>query len=124
MPALSSIHPIVVHFVVALGIVGVAFRLVSLMGKLHWTGPAATTLLLLVAVAGVIAALSGTAAHQLAERIPGVQEAVQEHEELGEMTRNLFLIVGVLELAGFFLKDRLAAARWLPALSGVVSSPT
>lgn len=120
MPELSTIHPIVVHFVVALGIIGVAFRLVSLTGKLGWTGPAATVLILIAAVASVIAVQSGAAAHQLAERIPGVREAVEEHEELGEMTRNLFLIVGVVELAAFFLRARPAAARWLPIVSGAV----
>jgi uncharacterized membrane protein len=120
MPDIASLHPIIVHFVVALGILGVLFRLVSLTGKLSWTGPAAAALLIGAAVAGVLAAQSGKQAHGIAERIPGARAAVQEHEEAGELTRNLFLVVGVLELAALALRSRAGMARGLLVASGLV----
>ncbi len=99
MPDLGHFHPIVVHFVIALLTVGVVLRLVSLTGRATFTRPAASTLLLLGAIASVGAVKSGEDAHGPAERIPGVREAVIEHEHWGERTRNLFLIVAALEIA-------------------------
>lgn len=98
MPEIGVFHPQIVHFVVALLLVGVALRVVSLTGKLKWTSPAATTLLLLGTVAAVLAVKSGDEAHGPAERVPGARDAVVEHEEWGERTRNIFLGVAALEL--------------------------
>lgn len=120
MPDIGAYHPLIVHFVLALGIVGVLLRLVSLTGKLSWTGPAAALLLISASVAAVFAAQSGKDAHGLAERIPGARPAVQEHEETGELTRNLFLVVGVLELAALLFRSRVSAAKGLLFASGLV----
>jgi uncharacterized membrane protein len=119
MPDIGPFHPQLVHFVVALGLVGVALRLVSLTGKLAWSSPAATLLLLMAAVASVAAAQAGSDAHGPAERVPGAREAVQTHEELGEDTRNLFLLVALFEIAALALRKREKAGRWLLIASGV-----
>lgn len=124
MPTLGSLHPIIVHFVVALGVIGVLLRVVSLTGKVSWSGPAAVSLILCAAVAAVLAAQSGHDAHGLAERIPGVREAVQEHEESGEWTRNLFVALGVVELAVLALRSRAGLAKGLTILSAVVGLVT
>jgi uncharacterized membrane protein len=100
IPSLASIHPQVVHFTIVLAIIGAAFRVISLLGRPKWISPAATTLLLLAALAGYVSSQSGTAAHGPIERIPGVRPAVQEHEEWGERARNALLILGVIELVG------------------------
>jgi uncharacterized membrane protein len=100
IPTLASIHPQVVHFTIVLAIIGAAFRVISLLGRPKWISPAATTLLLLAALAGYVSSQSGTAAHGPIERIPGVRPAVQEHEEWGERARNALLILGVIELVG------------------------
>lgn len=119
MPEIGSYHPILVHFVVALGIVGVALRLVSLTGKLAWTRPAATLLLLIAAGASVAAVESGHQAHGPAERVPGARDAVQTHEDLGEDTRNLFLVVAAFELAAIAFRRKEGIQRWLLLGSGV-----
>jgi len=49
----------VVHFAIVLLIVGVVFRVLSLTGRLAFTGPAASGLLLFGAVSIVAAAESG-----------------------------------------------------------------
>jgi uncharacterized membrane protein len=116
-PSLAAFHPQVVHFVVGLLIVGVLFRVVALTGKLKWTGPAATTLLVLGGAAAWVAAKSGTAAHGPVERIPGARDAVVEHEEWGERTRNVFLGVAALELGALVLGA--GAARTVRAVSGL-----
>jgi len=119
MPDIGSYHPILVHFVVALGVVGVALRLVSLTGRLAWTKPAGALLLILAAGASVAAVQSGHDAHGPAERVPGAREAVQTHEDLGEDTRNLFLLVGALEIAALAFRKRDQVQRWLLIASGV-----
>ncbi len=98
MPNLGPLHPQVVHFVVALGIVGVLFRLASLFWRRSWLNPAATALILIAAGASVVAVKSGTDAHGITERIPGAREAVQVHEDWGHRARNAFLALAGLEV--------------------------
>lgn len=50
MPNLAQLHPQIVHFVVVLMLVGVAFRMVSLTGRFKFTNHAAATLLIVGAV--------------------------------------------------------------------------
>src|SRR6266550_2922860 len=92
MPNIGSYHPIIVHFAIALLVVGVIFRWIWLTGRVPFTGPAAATLILAGAVAALLAVHSGTDAHGPVERIPGARNAVGEHEEWGERTRNIVLI--------------------------------
>jgi uncharacterized membrane protein len=107
MPSIASFHPQVVHFAIALLIVGVIFRLLSFTGRLAFTGPAATTLIVLGTVATVLAVQSGTDAHGPVERIPGARAAVVEHEEWGIRARNIFLGVAALELIALALAKRM-----------------
>jgi uncharacterized membrane protein len=120
LPSLAAFHPQVVHFVIGLLIVGVLFRVVALTGRLRWTGPAATTLLVLGAAAAWVAVRSGTDAHGPVERIPGVRAMVVEHEEWGERTRNVFLGVAALELVALALSGSVArTVRAVSALAGL-----
>jgi uncharacterized membrane protein len=122
MPELGTFgpyHPHTVHFVIALAIVGVALRLVSLTGRLAFAGPAAATLLLICAGASVVAVQAGLDAHGPAERVPGARDAVVEHEEWGIRTRNMLLIVAALELVALGL-IRLGKARYAHMASAVV----
>src|SRR5467141_219782 len=126
MPNIGSYHPIIVHFAIALLVVGVIFRWVSLTGRAPFTGPAAATLILAGAVAALLAVHSGTDAHGPVERIPGARNAVVEHEEWGQRTRNIFLIVGVIELAALILtrRGRVNQARgalWGSAVAGLIN---
>lgn len=77
---------------------GVAFRLISLTGRLAFTKHAAAVLLILGTVAAAVSVKSGADAHGPVERIPGVRNAVIEHEEYGEDTRNVFFVVVAAEL--------------------------
>ena len=73
---MAALHPLVVHFTIVLAIVGVAFRLVSLLGRPAFASPAAATLLLLAAASSVVSVRSGTAAHAPVERAPGARPPV------------------------------------------------
>jgi uncharacterized membrane protein len=123
MPNLATLHPQIVHFVIALGLLGVLLRVVSLLGKGAWMNPAAALLLILAAGAGVLAQQSGTDAHGPVERVPGAREAVQTHEDWGKRARNVLLAVGVLEIFGLMLATRGAGKviRAASALTGIAA---
>jgi uncharacterized membrane protein len=121
---LAPFHPQIVHFVVALGIVGVAFRLISLTGRLAWTRPAATTLLILAGLASIVAVMSGSAAHGPVERVPGAGPAVHEHEEAGEWARNVLLLVALIEVVGLVLRNNQKVVRiasYASAIAGLAA---
>jgi uncharacterized membrane protein len=123
MPTLAQLHPQVVHFAIALLLLGVLFRLISLTGKLKFTDHAAAALLILGTVAALVSVKSGDAAHGPVERIPGARPVVVEHEEAAETTHDVFAVVVLLELIalGMVLSPRTAGAtRWVHAASAVV----
>jgi uncharacterized membrane protein len=123
MPNLAQFHPQIVHFVIALLLVGVAMRVVSLTGKLRFTIPAGFTLLLIGTVAAWLAVRSGTDAHGPVERIPGARAAVIEHEEHGKMALNVFYVVALLEIAALAMAVRESLAKrayWVYVASAVV----
>ena len=120
---MAALHPQVVHFTIVLTIIGVAFRLVSLIGKPAFASPAATTLLLLAAISSVVSVRSGTAAHGPVERAPGARPAVMEHEEWGERTQTVLLIVGGIEVLGLLLRrsSKVTLVRAVAAVAGLAA---
>ena len=119
MPDIGYFHPQIVHFIIAGLLIGIGFRWLSLTGKFPWADRPATIILVLGAIVSVFAVLSGTQAHELAERIPGVAKAVQDHEDAGHDVRDFFLIIAAVELLALvpaFAKWR----KWLLILSGVL----
>ena len=117
---MAELHPQIVHFTIVLVIIGVAFRLVSLVGRPVFAGPAAATLLILAAGAARWSSVqSGTAAHGPVERVPGSRAAVVEHEEWGERARNVALALGALEVLALALR-RSPKVRYVHAAAAVV----
>ena len=121
MPSIAALHPQVVHFVVALIIVGVAFRWLSLVVRQAWLPTAAAALVALGTIASVVAVRSGADAHGPVERVPGVRPAVVEHEEWGERARNAFMVLFVFEVVAAALAARQhSRARAAGLVAGVV----
>ncbi len=120
MPDIGVFHPQITEFAVAFLFAGVVARWISLTGKLQWTRPGAATLLILGAIAAVLAVRSGLDAHELAERVPGIGGAVNAHEDAGEWARDVFLVVGALEIVALALVKRPAWRRWAEVASAVV----
>ncbi|HZW50519.1 MAG TPA: DUF2231 domain-containing protein [Rudaea sp.] len=124
MPDIGSLHPQVVHFVVALLLVGVLARIVSLIPlgpRWSFTNGMAAALILLGTGAAVVAVQSGLDAHEKVESIPGVRQAVNVHQDYGEDTRDIFLVVSAIEIAMLVLATRKPGlTKGLRALSAVV----
>ena len=119
MPNIAGIHPIVVHFAIALIVLGVIFRALSLWSRLSWLGPTAAILLIVGTLASVVAAKSGVDAHGPVERVPGARAAVVDHESWGLWARNIAFVVAGLELLGLALR-RNPRVRNLHVASAVV----
>lgn len=125
MPNIAALHPQVVHFVVALVVVGVLFRLLSLLVKAAWLSPAAFALVAFGSAASVVAVRSGIDAHGPVERVPGARPAVVEHEEWGERARNAALLLLVVEAVAAALTARHVStarvAQIVAAVAGVIT---
>jgi uncharacterized membrane protein len=125
MPDIGVFHPQIVHFVIGLLIVGVLARVLSLLPlpkPLEFLSPMATVLILLGTLAAVAAVKSGDDAHGPAERVPGARNAVVEHEEWGERTRNAFLWIAGFELIALAFVSRRGVRKALhvvTALGGI-----
>ncbi|HKA60068.1 MAG TPA: DUF2231 domain-containing protein [Gemmatimonadales bacterium] len=123
MPNIGEYHPAIVHFAIALVVMGVIFRWISLSGRAAWAGPAAATLLLVGTAAAALAVHSGLDAHGPVERIPGARQAVVDHEDAGIWARNLFMCVALLELVALTARRRYLniarGALWGSAIIGV-----
>lgn len=120
MPNIAALHPVIVHVVIVLAITGVILRLVSLTPFFSWSRPAATALILVAAVTGFFAAESGHQAHGPVERVPGAREAVEEHEEAGELARNVLFAMAAIEILAWALRRNQKVQKAAFAVSGVV----
>lgn len=114
MPNLAQFHPQVVHFAVALLILGSGLRLLScfVLNRWRWISHSATMLLLLGTISAVVSVKSGDDAHGPVERIPGARDLVVEHEEYGKNTRNVFLGVAIVELLALGLRRKESTQKY------------
>jgi len=124
-PGWDGLHPLVIHFPIALLMVVPVFLLLAIVGKTHAPGFAwsALALLLMGTAAAFVAVSTGRAAGELAEHSEAINAVLMRHEELAEQTRNIFAVITavyavLLMLAAAF--KRLARGRYRAVVSGVV----
>lgn len=93
IPAWNALHPLIVHFPIALLLVAPLFILIGVLlqpGKGRAYLFAALILMGLGTGAVFLALETGEAAAQAAERVPGVKAVLESHEDLAESTRVVF----------------------------------
>lgn len=96
MPSWSGMHPLVVHFPIALLLVAPLLVLAALVWKSLSRGLLVAALALMVAGTAFtwVAVSTGEAAGEMAERAGArVEAVVEQHEELAETTRNVFTLL-------------------------------
>lgn len=95
IPAWNGLHPLVVHFPVALLLVAPLLVVAALLVRRLRPGLLVAALLLMaLGVVGAFVAVStGEAAGRLAERTPEVSAVIERHEELAERTRLVFSVL-------------------------------
>ncbi len=97
-PGWDGLHPLVIHFPIALLMVAPLFVLLALALRRysHEFSRAALVLLALGTIATYVAVSTGKAAGELAEHTDAINAVISQHEEMAEGTRNAFTILTVL----------------------------
>ena len=104
-----NIHPLIVHFPIALLIVGALCDAIGILGRRDGALRMGYILLILGAVGAVAAAFSGEAAGETASGIPGIGEGIERHENLATAAvwLSIVLALGRIHLT---MKRRFAGA--------------
>ena len=124
IPSWTELHPLVIHFPIALLLVAPAFIIAGIVMNSQNGRPyliTALALMVLGTLGTVAAVLTGEAAAEVAHRTAGMTVVLERHQELAELTRDIFgllsVIFAVILFAPRWLKRETttAAARVLPA---------
>jgi uncharacterized membrane protein len=102
IPSWDALHPLIIHFPIALLLVAPIFIVVgaALTPAKGRSYLIAAMVLLLVGTASIFVAIeTGEAAGKLAERAPGMQQVLETHESLAERTQAVFSVLSVIFLA-------------------------
>lgn len=103
LPPASGLHPLVVHFPIALLLVAPLLVLLSIVLKKQRLGLAGAALVLMVlgTAAAFVAVSTGNLAGELAERTPQVSATLERHEALAETTRTVFALLTLMFVVMF-----------------------
>jgi uncharacterized membrane protein len=112
-PGWDGLHPLVIHFPIALLLVSPLFVLLAMILPKHGGAFSASALALLVLGTGAafIAIETGEAAAELATRSEAINAAIESHATLAETARNVFAALTALYVV------ILALPRFVKALS-------
>ena len=118
----NPLHPAIVHFPIVLILLGTALALVAVILR-RWHLPWAAAVLLAAGALGAFAATrTGSQQAEMVGEISERAEAVlDQHEEWGEMTRNLAIAAAILALASASLIRFSRTARGLGIVTAMVA---
>jgi uncharacterized membrane protein len=125
LPPWEGMHPLIVHFPIALLIVAPLLVLLGLLPKIGGGFKWAALLLLVLGTTGAyVAAEAGEAAKELVVQTPEIREVLSRHEDLAESVEVLFTIVtavyAVVLVVPFLLKKTGLLKKDLPRAVPVV----
>jgi uncharacterized membrane protein len=113
---MENVHPLIVHFPIALFTAGFVVDVVGYMLKKDLLKNAGLVMVVLGAVGAVAANLSGRQAEEIVEKFlsHAGEEALESHETFGNITVFVLPAAAVLNLFGaFIIKGKKRAARVL-----------
>jgi uncharacterized membrane protein len=109
IPSWDGLHPLIIHFSIALLLIAPFFIVVGAALTPAKGRPylIAAMFLLLAGTASIFVAVeTGEAAGKLAERLPGVEQVIENHQSLAERTQAVFSVLSLIFVA-------LIAVPWL-----------
>ncbi|HWP02965.1 MAG TPA: DUF2231 domain-containing protein [Gemmatimonadaceae bacterium] len=118
VPPWEGLHPLVIHFPIALLFIVPLFVLFGMFAPRHapaWRLAGLLTLAL-GTVAAFVATATGEASAEIAERTAAAHAVLERHEEMGEFVRNLFAGLTVV-YAALIVVTQVVRAKWMPAAS-------
>ncbi len=113
---LTYLHPMIVHFPIALLIVGFAFDVVSLFVRKEIFTKAGLYLLILGAAGAVAAFISGNYAGEGVAEGGSLQQAIARHEGAAELTLWILGAAVIVRLASIWIRKYERPLRWLGVL--------
>lgn len=119
IPSWDGLHPLMIHFPIALMFVAPIFVVLAVLIRKHAGGLllAASGLMVISAVTAIMAVSTGEAASGLAEKVPGAGAILENHEKLGEQARTLTVLLALAMCAGtvgyIFKADKAPGKLWL-----------
>ncbi len=125
IPGWAGLHPLIVHFPIALLIVAPLFILLAILFPRARMAMAASAVVLMLAgtIAAFVAVEAGEQAAELADRTEAIAPVLDRHAELAEQTRTAFAILTVLYAAALaaprFTRKRQWGGRAFVAMSVV-----
>ncbi len=127
LPPFEGLHPIAVHFPIGVLAIAWAPMVIGLLDQKRRTTWLLSGLLLLVLGTMFLfgAVFTGEAAEEFVEYAPQyssqiIEDALHEHEELGELVRNLFVGITIIYLGAFIAYCKMPEAK--KKLVGIVGS--
>ena len=106
IPDWSALHPLVIHFPIALLLIAPLFIVVGALLKPEKGRSfllAALALMVIGTCGTYFAVATGEAAGKLAERTPEINAVLEHHEELAERTRASFTVLTIIFAAILFV---------------------
>ena len=94
-PGWDGLHPLVIHFPVALLLVAPVFLILAAVWRRHAMGFGLSALILLAlgTAAAFVAVETGEAAAELADRTEAITAVIARHSELAERARDMFAVI-------------------------------
>jgi uncharacterized membrane protein len=117
---MPNIHPLLIHFPIALIIVVVAIDLVGLIAKRENLLRMGSILTVVALAGGAVSVLSGVIAEESVWHTEAAEELIERHELLGFIYLGLLALLTIIRLAG--QKRLLGPAGWASLFVGIVAA--
>ena len=120
----SHIHPMIIHFPIALLIVGFLFDLTGVLFKKEFFSKTGFYLLILGTLGVAAAYITGNLAGEGIAEAGTLKQALETHEDAAELTLWLMIITSVFRIGVVLLKKYKGAFQWVALilfLAGVIS---